>query len=180
MNKPFRNSEGETVPGLFFRPDGKVELIWPVKRKRKPRRKTRRATLEDIQKTTHSDVFKAAYAESIKANELNDCGVRAASIACRVGYSEAHRALKEAGRKDRRGTTTTVLKTAVRALGFEMVEQAIPDRTPMTRIKNYTRQGDYIAYVRGHVAPITDGVIHDQTDGKRNQVRHLWKIERKQ
>ena len=75
-------------------------------------------------KTVRSDSYR------FDKRETNDCSVIAVAIACDVDYKTAHTALKNAGRKYRRGATLRVILDAIENAGatIERCERHMSDR----------------------------------------------------
>ena len=116
--------------------------------------------------------------ESFKANERNDCAVKAIAIACNVPYKVAHRCLeKYAGRKHRRGTMTRFINGSIKKLGFDVTPHDVTAKTITTIARDTAVQdGFYVVYVRGHMAAIVNGQIEDWTEGKRHRVKSVYKV----
>ncbi len=99
--------------------------------------------------------FLAARGEAFKT-EKADCSVRALSKCLGIEYAAAHRALKEAGRKNR---CRVAFRKVAAALGFEpspeyscrTIESVLPEMV----------QGRYFVYVSGHFFAVVNGVIYD-------------------
>lgn len=123
--------------------------------------------------------FQKVVNESFKANESNDCAVKAIAIACNVPYKVAHRLLeKHTGRKHRRGTLTHMINPAIRHLGFEVTQlHDVTAKTISTIARDSAVQdGFFVVYVRGHIAAIVNGQIEDWTEGRRHRVIAVYKV----
>ena len=123
--------------------------------------------------------FEKVKNESFKANESNDCAVKAIAIACNVPYKVAHKALANLGRRNRRGTLNSTIHTAIKQLGFnlECITFKVKAKTVTTLAADRAvKDGFFVAFVRGHIAAIVNGQIEDWTEGKRHRVRLVYKI----
>ena len=123
-------------------------------------------------------------------NETNDCAVVALALVASVPYSVAHNALKDAGRKDRKGTFRSEQFAALKALGFDgeiIPSEDFISRYPgnhknlksvtthhMDRFNKVWEDGkNYLIFTERHVGAVIDGVNHDWT---KNKSRRVWSI----
>lgn len=123
--------------------------------------------------------FQKVKNESSKANESNDCAVKAIAIACNVPYKVAHKALANLGRRNRRGTLNSTIHTAIKQLGFELecITFKVKAKTVTTLAADRAvKDGFFVAFVRGHIAAIVNGQIEDWTEGKRHRIRLVYKV----
>ena len=110
-----------------------------------------------------------------KQGETNDCAVISIAIATGKTYDEAHTALRRAGRRRRRGCSTSVMQTALWLLGFEFEKlDTWKGKTPATL--TLPRKDNYIALTCDHALAIKFGLIKDWTDGRRHRITEVWKI----
>ncbi len=120
--------------------------------------------------------------KSMEHNEHNDCGVKAVAVATGVSYEEAHAAMKNAGRKNRR--TSWVydhVKPALHELGFEMVKEKFPGKTLVTlerNLKRYARGRKFFITVRGHFVAFDGEQIVDWAQGRRHHVKDVYRVKR--
>ena len=121
--------------------------------------------------------FDKAMKFSRDANEHNDCTVKAISIACDVPYKVAHKALANQGRRKRCGSYWHQQSKAIKSLGYK-VEAVQHTAKTINQVKSdeVVQQGYFLAYVRGHVAAVVNGKVEDWTDGRRHQVKVIYKV----
>lgn len=148
-----------------------------------------RAKTEIFSTSLQSKLTAASYA----LGESNDCTVRALAVTTGVAYEVAHAALAAAGRKNGKGTHFQVQLAALRALGFTMVavdSRALINQYPGVHkgLRNVTTHhperfptafagmGPALLYTPGHVAGMTEGVVHDWTRGKAVRVRGIYRV----
>jgi hypothetical protein len=128
-------------------------------------------------------------------NERRDCSVKALALVTGVPYKVAHKALREAGRKARKGATWEMQRKAASSLGFRLVvvdPQKMIKRYPgrhntlrhitthhMKRFHEVWKDGNsYLLHTTGHVAAVVDGVNHDWTVGRLKRVIGLHQVIR--
>lgn len=77
-----------------------------------------------IKRTSLPKEYQDAVAIAAVAGERNDCTVKAVALVTGASYEKAREVLKALGRRDRKGTTSSVFMAAVRVLGkdFRRVE----------------------------------------------------------
>lgn len=138
--------------------------------------------------------------------ETNDCTVKALAIAGNMSYSHAHDICKKRGRKahggldlkdhlncfldaglevnmiydSHGGHATMSIKNPCNELYWLAPDITQPNGsryTPKT-ITRICKDGNYIAYTRGHVLSIIDGEVQDWTEGRKHHIKALFKIER--
>lgn len=127
----------------------------------------------------YDDKFGKLERDAYSIGERNDCSVKAVAITCRTNYETAHEMLASLGRRKGCGVFNYAILKAIEALGFKVVRMDSPAKTLGTVAKHLQR-GYYLVFVRGHVAAVHNGTIHDWTDeGSRRRVIYVWKIERK-
>ena len=120
-----------------------------------------------------------------RSNELrtdtNDCVVKALAIVGRMTYKKAHAIAKSYGRKHGQGMYSSTWVPMFKAQGLEFTEIKRQRQkngsawTPKT-VGQVTKNGYFLALVRGHVIAIHNGVIQDWTDGRRHHITKIWKI----
>jgi hypothetical protein len=148
-----------------------------------------------ISYTPHTEVFKLINRSSDAMGETNDCAVKAIALATNTPYTIAHKALKDAGRKNRKGSYFTEQKAAMRKLGFDYRYISTADfiaRYPgrgatlknvtthhMDRYKKVWADGKtYLIYTRSHVGAVINGVNHDWTKGRSRRVRYILEVSK--
>lgn len=115
---------------------------------------------------------------SYAINENNDCAVRAVAAVTGLGYDNAHAALANAGRKNRKGTSIAKTRKAVAALGFTMDSVTARAKTTNTIERERGLQsGSYLIRVARHILPMVDGQIIDHTQGRNFRVREVYRVE---
>lgn len=148
----------------------------------------------------YSSLFSQLMADSKNAGETNDCTVKAVAVACGVDYTDAHNAMRRAGRKSRRGAYKESTEKAVKSLGCTMEKIVTTEwcyrtsrwtadatalknngfgktiKTAMGR--NVDKNAHFIIFTRGHAVGATGGQIHDWTDGRQHRIKQVWKITR--
>ena len=146
------------------------------------------ATIKSSPKTNEYESLRST-AKSMGEN--NDCSVKAVALVCGVPYEQAHAVLKELGRKPGKGATLPTIMRAVRALGKQTsivgrrefiskypaghrdVLKNITTHHP-ARFHDVWKDGKtYLAFTRGHVLAIIDGVNHDHTVGSAKRIKTL-------
>lgn len=126
-------------------------------------------------------------------NENADCAVKAVAAACGIAYSEAHEALKAAGRKDRCGTPTAMILDTVVKLGFHWRRvdsfdfinrypggiknfKHVTTHHPARFPKVWKDGATYLMFTRGHVLTIIDGQVHDWTINNAKRATKIYRI----
>lgn len=109
--------------------------------------------------------FIQANPRPIEANELNDCAVRATTIATGKSYFEVHRAYFEKGRQHRKG----VMLATVKAVLHEIVEGDIKiyqstKRPTLLRFIKDNPTGNWVIIRRGHAFAVKDGIVYDANE----------------
>lgn len=136
-----------------------------------------------INSTPKTAMFNRLSEAAASINETNDCSVKAVAAVVGCEYMIAHEAMKEQGRKNRRGAMTWEIQKAVEALGCKF--ERIPARTFIDRypgnhknLKTVTshhpeRFGKvwddgktYLLFTRSHVLAVVNGVNHDWSKGR--------------
>lgn len=118
-----------------------------------------------------------------RQNETRDCSVIAVAIVARMTYKEAHTAMKEAGRRDKRGAHTHTSVYAIRKAGFSVKEVKNMKQkngskyTPKTIGKKF-KKGYYICVVDGHIFAVVNGIVEDWTDGRQHHITDAYKVVR--
>lgn len=146
-----------------------------------------------IKATPRTEAFNSLCNETAARNEKNDCSVKAVALVCGVSYDVAHAKMAELGRKSGRGASTTSIELAVIALG-KKVEPVNPKHVIKqypgvhknlqnvtthhpARFPDVWKDGKtYLAYIRGHVLAIVDGVVHDWTVGRAKRVYRIREV----
>ena len=102
--------------------------------------------------------------------ENRDCAVRAISLFADRSYATVHQMLKQAGRKDKRGTYSQHIAGVIKSLTDVPL---IPVNKTQDKAGRYVNQltlnqlikqnqkGRLVVLTRGHALAVIDGVIHD-------------------
>lgn len=107
--------------------------------------------------------------------ESRDCAVRALAIAMGKPYAEVHAALKQLGRKNRRGINGAQWRAAKRMFSLESREEFACRHlgTALPEIQT----GRYLCWVSGHFFAVVDGVVHDTWEQKSGRkIKMLYAI----
>ena len=146
-----------------------------------------------IKATPRTEQFNALCNSTAAYGEKNDCSVKAVALVCGVSYDEAHAAMAAQGRKKGRGAQTSSIELAVIALGkkIEVVNpkhiiaqypgvhknlQNVTTHHPARFPDAWKNGGTYLAYIRGHVLAIVDGVVHDWTVGRSKRIYRIREV----
>jgi hypothetical protein len=137
-----------------------------------------------------SEIYDAHTAVARELGEENDCAVLAVSIATGVPYKEVHAKFLSLGRKPRRATPRSITYKVLAFYGFSLervlVHQKLmeyaPGRVRMTMnhfswFKSHFK-GMHMVFSNGHVAAMSDGVLHDWAIGRKIRVNGLFKVVR--
>ena len=101
---------------------------------------------------------------SLRKREKHDCAVRAVSFAVGVPYRVAHAALKEAGRKSRKGTHDETIFAALAYLGVRVRIHPIHKSATYKDITNWVgRLPACLIGTVNHVFAAVDGVRVDES-----------------
>lgn len=147
-----------------------------------------------IKKVSLTTVFSQLNETSAAMGETNDCAVKAVALVANVSYAQAHEALKQRGRKARRGAYTHDIIKAVRAAGKEVIlvdQRSIIAHYPSPhcnvlkgltthhprRFNKVWPKGRYLMFVARHVAAVIDGELHDWTVNKAKRVVALYQVK---
>lgn len=131
--------------------------------------------------STYKTVKWSELCDEAKArNETNDCSVRAIAAAGFTGYTEAHDAMANRGRKHRRGAYLPDIIKAAEDLG--MAPRKIRDysaRTMTTAARDRRlARGQFLVFTRSHVAAVVDGDVVDWTDGRRHRITSVYQVNK--
>lgn len=92
----------------------------------------------------------------------SDCSVVAISDALGVSYSEAHAAMKIAGRERGEGASLNQIVSAVDLFGFTVREAPLPGKTSRTVVPAMKKtQGRYFVLYSRHISGWCDGQSND-------------------
>ena len=108
----------------------------------------------------------------------NNCSVVSLAVACKVSYGKAFNVYKKLGRKTGKGTYKEIQMQAFRELGYKLERVHCKAKTVKTLPNHLPKQGQFIAYVRGHVLAIDDGIVKDWTDGCRHRIKEVFRVQK--
>lgn len=133
-------------------------------------------------------------------NEKRDCTVVALTVVTGLPYHTCHAALKEAGRKDRRGAYASDYITALKALGFAVRRWTSAEMVAMSRSywdvygknvagltshhprrfpKCWEGKGPLLFRSRGHLAGVdANGVVHDWSINRSLRLIDVYSVEK--
>ena len=142
-----------------------------------------------------TDIYKKISTETKKADEGNDCSVKALALVTGQKYAVAQKALAKKGRKKGEGIESVHIVDAVKEAGFTVKEVGSshfieqypgvhvnlknvtthhPDRFPRAWADGHT----YLAFTAGHALAIIDGYNHDHTRGSAKRVIRIYRVEK--
>ena len=129
--------------------------------------------------------------------ETCDCSVATVSILCDMPYAEAHALLASAGRKPRHGFSLRRTNDTIADLGYHVDRipvapfvYAIRAASTRTRNRRTLVPGDFrtlaagirsmpqrvVAVTKGHAIPVRDGVVQDDSMGRRAPIRWMYMV----
>lgn len=146
-----------------------------------------------IKSTNKTEFYKHMTVARASHCEDNDCSVIAVAAVTNSTYTEAHRALEGAGRKQGRGVNHTQIIEALAELGYvlRVVDKAkkiaqypaahqilkgITTHHPDRFNKVWADGKNYLFFTTGHVAGVVNGTNHDWTKGRAKRVNEIWEI----
>lgn len=125
-------------------------------------------------------VYDEMYPVRGELSETKDCGVVALAAAGRLSYLDAHAALKQQGRQDRRCTYSSQIKKAARKLGMDCKEFYPRKKNggyfTQRTIGKELKRGHYICYVRGHFFALVNGVVTDWSKDEVQRIKWVFSI----
>lgn len=135
-----------------------------------------------------TDLFLSLKGETFKRGEDNDCTVIATSVVTGWSYNKSHKVMaNEANRKKGQGAYYEIwMKRYMKYHGFEYQEV---DLKPIIKKKGsgltgktvaqwLPKRGRFIVMMRGHVAAIKAGKLHDWTQDRKNRVLRVYKVRK--
>jgi hypothetical protein len=143
---------------------------------------------------SRSEVFAAHLAQGRDMGERNDCAVRAVAAATGRSYDEIHAMFKAEGRRDARGTPTTITWAVLKQLGFRTEYRAAREfiaqypGSHATALKSVTTHHPdrfkgvwangktYLMFTPGHILAIVNGVNHDWTRGRALRATGIYEV----
>lgn len=110
--------------------------------------------------------------------EDNDCTVKSLAATTNGDYADAHKVLKDLGRKDKKGIPFRIIADlAVRNMGYDLMEIK-GFRGTVQKVLNLYQHGNFIVLVRGHAIPIVSGKLAIKSDIRytTSHVKKVWEI----
>ncbi len=141
-----------------------------------------------------SEVYAAHLSQGRDIGERNDCAVRAIAAATGNAYDAVHALFKAEGRRDARGTPTTITWSVLKQLGFraeQRTAQSFIDQYPgshATALKSVTTHHPdrfssvwadgktYLMFTPGHILAIVNGTNHDWTRGRALRATAIYEV----
>jgi hypothetical protein len=108
--------------------------------------------------------------------DSNHCTVVGLAVSCKVSYGKAFNIFKKLGRITGKGTHKGTQIMAFRELGYELKRVHCEAKTVTTLANHLPSAGQYVAYTRGHMLAVDDGVVKDWTDGRRHRVIAVFQV----
>ena len=122
------------------------------------------------------------YAKADKAsnllNENADCAVVAVSIATKTPYLITHAVFEKLGRKRRSKTFDPLIRKAVDALGYKMVQctSEFKHHKTVNRISESLPAENFLITIKGHILAAYKGEIQDWTKGRQHRVNEVYRV----
>lgn len=124
------------------------------------------------------NIYQELVGESSKLGEKNDCGVKALSVITGFNYVECHKTLSLFGRKRGKGTFVSSMFSALKHLGFKVVEVKCPYGGMRSLGRNLPPKGSFLIFATGHFAGVRDGKIHDWSEGRCLRIKKFYQIQK--
>lgn len=128
----------------------------------------------------HSAIANDAFAKSAIIGEKNDCAVKAVAISTGIDYAIVHAEMARRGRRARRGTKLSIIRSTVYALGWRMVEKYNRRQLRGLSIKSIRnclrRDTRYMVLTSRHILAVVDGVVEDWTEGRKHRPITVWEM----
>lgn len=110
-------------------------------------------------------------------NDKGHCSVVTVAVACGVAYGRALKEMTAAGRKHRQGASIIQIHHAINKLGYSLkVVRLGKNGTVSTLTNKLPNKGTYIAFVKGHVLTVRDGVVIDWSEGRRHRIIEVLEV----
>lgn len=121
-----------------------------------------------------SPIYQGLRNEANSFGENNDCGVKALAVATGRSYADCHSTLKNYGRKNGKGTYVSQMINAARDLGFNLIKIDCHHRGLRSLSRDLPEKGNFVVWVTGHFAGVSDGKIHDWSDGRCLRIKQVF------
>ena len=116
-------------------------------------------------------------------DESKDCTVKALAITTGISYPEAHKVMRMMGRKPNRGlkgrpprAIIATMQLACRLAGRIVGTPQFPERLTMNTVGERYSEGTWLVFTRGHVVALVNGSVQDWSEGRRKQVKFLFRV----
>jgi len=107
----------------------------------------------------------------------NMCSVVALVAATGCSYGKAFNVYKKLGRKKQCGTYIAQQRVALDKLGYSLKDAPKYCKTLGKAEELLPRKGAYWLYTCNHVACVVDGKLYDWSQGRKNRVLKIYKVE---
>lgn len=125
------------------------------------------------------ETFETTRFDAQRLNDNNMCGVIATAVATNTLYDKCYDLFKGLGRKHGKGVSTLQIRNVLDKLGFRasiVNNTALNTGTMSTIHRRLDSNKTYLVFVRGHVACVKGGVVHDWTAGRRHHVKYILEV----
>ncbi len=133
------------------------------------------------------------YAAAFAAGDTNDCAVRAVAVTTGIDVNKVRDLHTAHGRKLGKGTPMSMTRAVIQQLGFEMTLvhpstfinrypgahsnlQNVTTHHPARFNKVWADGERYILHVRGHLAGVVNGEVHDWASKNSKRVFAIYRI----
>lgn len=106
-------------------------------------------------------------------NNIEDCTIRAISVAEEISWDEAYIKLSESARKMRLMMSSVDAIEEYLDLHYERVP--IGEYTVGEFINNHP-QGIYLITMRGHITVLKNGINYDTFDSRKREIWSAWEV----
>jgi hypothetical protein len=126
-----------------------------------------------------NELYQGLKSEARKLGEKNDCGVKALAVITGLPYETCHQTLKSFGRKDRSGTFHFQMNKALDFLGFTIKKVECPYKGLRSLGRDLPETGSFLISATSHYAGVSDGKIHDWSEGRCLRIQGFYQIFKK-
>lgn len=114
------------------------------------------------------------YNANPKQYNIEDCTIRALSVAEGISWDEAYNVLSNSARKY--GLMQSDVKAIEQFLDLKYDSVPIYEDTVGEFIKNH-KKGTYLITMRGHITVLKDGINYDTFDSSERNIWNAWKVK---
>lgn len=118
-------------------------------------------------------MFRYANVNPNKA-EINDCTIRAISVAEGISWDEAYEELSTQAR--RKGLMMDSVEFVESYLDKHYKRVNLPKGLTVQDIAEDFSSGTYLVTMKGHITIVKDGIVFDTFDCRDRLVRDVWKV----